>query len=76
MELETKTILLPVDANYDAELQKLKAEGWVMRPDVEQTFHLIRVKPESLKGSLGLGEMKIDEGKVFVMDKDGVIRKQ
>jgi hypothetical protein len=74
MELETKTVLLTVDGTYEAELQRLQSEGWTIRRDIPQVFHIVREKPEPV--GMAQGKMRFDESKVFVMGPDGVIRKQ
>jgi hypothetical protein len=73
MELETLVVSFKVDGNLQAEMDRLAAGGWQLRPDIPPVtvYHLVRVKP----ASVGEGTMRIDEDKVFVMGADGVIRK-
>lgn len=74
MEIERKIVCLPVDANLQAEVSRLAAEGWQFLEGVPPVavYHLAREKPATV---LGIGKMTIDEDKVFIMDKDGNIRK-
>lgn len=80
MEIEYKAVCIVNDINMQAEADKLAADGWTTRPDVAPVtiYHLVRVKgmqPQPLAGASGLGQMTIDEDKVFIKGADGKIRK-
>jgi hypothetical protein len=77
MDIETKTVSVPIDDNYPEALAKLQGEGWMARPDIPPVavWHLIRPKGAAPGVGFAQGEMKIDDSRVFVMGPDGVIRK-
>lgn len=77
-ELEQKTVELPIDANLEAETQKLKDEGWDLVPGTKPmaTYHLVRAKREAApavegepapNGGMALGIMQIDDRLVHVV---------
>lgn len=65
MEMEHSVKVIPIDANYEEETKKLRAEGWEQVQGVipVAVFHLIRPR----QAPMGFGNMVIDEAGVFVV---------
>jgi hypothetical protein len=68
MDVEHDIKTFPIDENLDAEIKKLMAEGWELMPGVKPVavYHVVRLKNRP-PASAAIGEMRIDESKVFVI---------
>jgi hypothetical protein len=75
MELEYCTVTLPIDENWQAEVQKLVNEKWEIVPGTQPTsiHHLVRVKAAQAAAVGGFGTMQIDESKIHVIRGGKVI---
>ena len=71
MDIEHTTKTIPIDQNFQAEIKKLHEEGWAVLPDIIPVaiYHLVREKRAAVSGAMG--NMIIDESKVWVINKDG-----
>jgi hypothetical protein len=77
IQYENVIKVLVVNEAMQEEIAKIKAEGWDQDPSypVTMTYVLRRPKitaPPPSGG--GVGEMRIDESKVFIRSADGTIR--
>lgn len=71
VDIEQKTVTIPMDANYDARLRELSAEGWQIAPGTTgmAEFQLIRRIGAEPTAAIGI------EAKVHVdPDKVGLLR--
>jgi len=75
MELEYRTVTLPIDENWQAEVQKLVSERWEIVPGTLPTsiHHLVRAKPVQAAAVGGFGTMQIDESKIHIIRGGKVI---
>jgi hypothetical protein len=73
MEIEHDVKVIPISDQFQAELEKLQAEGWTIAPGVTPiaVYHLVRAKQAPLSGGAAFGKMHIDDSKVFVLKPDG-----
>lgn len=64
MEIEHIVRVIPIDAKYQEETEKLRREGWEQVQGVVPVavFHLIRTKQ-----SMGIGSMIVDDAGVFII---------
>jgi hypothetical protein len=71
MDMDTKTIELPVDEHLESKLKELEAEGWGLVPGVKPTatYTLCRVKapPAPFDGGFGVGRLLIDDAGVQIL---------
>lgn len=75
-DVEHITKVIPLDANFQAEVARLDSEGWELVPGVVPVavYHLVRVKgvlskPKPASQS-GLGSLLIDDEKVYVIKEN------
>jgi di/tripeptidase len=81
-EFESMVAAIPLDENLQAEAEKLAAEGWQINPSAPPValYYLtrarVRVEPVvRVMGAGALGELRVDDDKVFIRAPDGTIRK-
>lgn len=71
MQIEHVMQVVPIDPNFEATLQALKAQGWEPVPGVVPVavYHLIRVaqQPQAESVQMPRGILKIDESKIGIM---------
>jgi len=68
--MEYKTVTLPIDQNWQQEVQKLIDDKWDIVPGTQpcSIHHLVRAKQQvPVAGVGGLGTMKIDESKISII---------
>jgi hypothetical protein len=65
--MDMKVVTIPVDQNFQAEMEKLQAEGWVSMPGVapQAVYFLVR-QPQQPAGA-AFGTMGVDDAKVHII---------
>jgi len=69
LELEYRTVTLPMSDQLQGELDKLSAERWELVPGTQPVavYHLVRAKVAQAAAVGGFGTMQIDESKISVI---------
>ena len=65
MEMEHSVKVIPIDAKYQEETEKLRRDGWEQVQGVTPVaiFHLIRPKQQPM----GIGTLTVDDAGVFII---------
>lgn len=68
MQIEHEVKVIPIDENFQTEVEKLRSDGWEIVPGVKPIaiYHLARLKKEE-KGLGGVGRLVIDDSKVSII---------
>jgi len=72
--LEFKTLVLSLhDPNLQQTLKQLEESGWIMVPGVPPQVIYVICRPlqQPVAEGAGFGQLKIDESKLYFIDKDG-----
>ncbi len=69
MEVEYAHRAIAVDENFQAEVEKLSAEGWQLLPGATPIalYHLVRAKAQPATAPGVKGRLIIDDSKVFII---------
>jgi len=69
MELEYDTVMIPIDENFQGEVDKLVADRWEIVPGTKPMaiYHLARIKVAQAAAVGGFGTLQIDESKISVI---------
>lgn len=76
MDIEYDVKAIPIDENYQAELDKLQKEGWQPAPGAKPIaiWHLARAKRVPMAGGAGFGDLKVDDSKIMILKPDGTLQ--
>ena len=72
--LEFQTLVLSLnDPNLQSTLEQMERDGWIMVPGVApQVIYVIcRTLQQPQASGAGFGQLRIDESKLYFIDKDG-----
>lgn len=69
MELEYSTVTIPINEEFQNEVQKLVNDKWEIVPGTKPVavYHLVRAKPAQAAGVGGFGTLNIDESKLHII---------
>jgi hypothetical protein len=69
MELEYDTVTIPINEQFQDEVNKLVADRWEIVPGTKPIaiYHLVRMKTVQAAAVGGFGVMQIDESKIHVI---------
>jgi hypothetical protein len=69
MELEYDTVTIPINEQFQDEVNKLVADRWEIVPGTKPIaiYHLVRMKAAQAAAVGGFGTMQIDESKIHVI---------
>jgi hypothetical protein len=69
MELEYQTVMIPIDEQFQNEVQKHVDARWEVLPGTKPVavYHLVRVKAAQAAAVGGFGDMKIDDSKIHLI---------
>lgn len=72
MEQEHEVVVIPVDDRFDAEIARMKAEGWQLLKAFS-VYHVTRAKPQPLASLDGIAKMTIDDSKVGILRNGQIV---
>jgi hypothetical protein len=69
MELEYQTVMIPIDEQFQNEVQKHVEAKWEVLPGTKPVavYHLVRVKAVQAASVGGFGTLQIDESKIHLI---------
>jgi hypothetical protein len=69
MELEYQTVMIPIDEQFQNEVQKHVEAKWEILPGTKPVaiYHLVRVKAVQAASVGGFGALQIDESKIHLI---------
>jgi hypothetical protein len=69
MELEYQTVMIPIDEQFQNEVQKHVEAKWEVLPGTKPVaiYHLVRIKAVQAAAVGGFGDMKIDDSKIHLI---------
>jgi hypothetical protein len=69
MELEYQTVMIPIDEQFQNEVQKHVEAKWEVLPGTRPVavYHLVRVKAAQAASVGGFGTLQIDESKIHLI---------
>jgi hypothetical protein len=69
MDLEYETKMIPINEQFQDEVNKLVADRWEIAPGTKPVaiYHLVRIKTAQAAAVGGFGTMQIDESKIHLI---------